>query len=138
VPVKAFIIAAAAANLRGQSWFDIGHLRGRHEVLRIKNILPLYQTVTIKRFAARVLKMNVSNTPKVKFHDRSASLDIRKHRYDWSRRRASECAHRRARRRARRHARTGRDAESFVGANNISSSTTITVPATPPGTASSA
>jgi uncharacterized protein len=78
VPVTTFVVAVAALIFIDKAWFDVGHLRDDTEVLRIKNILPLYQTVTIKRFAARVLKMKISNTPKVKVHDRSASLDYPK------------------------------------------------------------
>jgi uncharacterized protein len=55
--------------------FDICHLRDDEGIARLHTILPLYQSVTIKRFANRVLGMNVS--PKSGVHARKivGSLD---------------------------------------------------------------
>ncbi len=75
---KIFVVSVAGLILLDKAWFDVGHLRDDTETLRLKTILPLYQTVTIKRFAARVLGMRVSREPTVRFHDRSASLDYPK------------------------------------------------------------
>ncbi|HUJ10224.1 MAG TPA: sulfatase-like hydrolase/transferase [Verrucomicrobiae bacterium] len=42
--------------------FSIGDLRDNMEVMRLRNVLPLYQPVTFKRFASRVL--GVSTVPR--------------------------------------------------------------------------
>ena len=46
--------------------YDVGDLRDDSEVVRLRSLLPLYQTVTIKRFASRVLGMNVSPKPQLR------------------------------------------------------------------------
>jgi uncharacterized protein len=46
--------------------YDVGDLRDDLEVIRLRGLLPLYQTITVRRFANRVLGMNVSPKPHLK------------------------------------------------------------------------
>jgi membrane-anchored protein YejM (alkaline phosphatase superfamily) len=58
--------------------YDIGHLYDDHEIVRLRTILPLYQSVTIKRFANRVLGMNITPTSSVKMREGTGSLSYPK------------------------------------------------------------
>jgi membrane-anchored protein YejM (alkaline phosphatase superfamily) len=58
--------------------YDIGHLYDDHEIVRLHTILPLYQSVTIKRFANRVLHMNITPSSSVKMREGTGSLDYPK------------------------------------------------------------
>lgn len=78
--MKAFSVSAAAVAgliVLDKTLYDVGDLRQDTEVLRLRQLLPLYQTVTVKRFANRVLGMNISPNPKLKLHT-GGSLDYPK------------------------------------------------------------
>ena len=55
--------------------YDVGDLRDDPEVIRIRNVLPFYQTVTVKRFANRVLGLNVTPDTRWKLRKTSGALD---------------------------------------------------------------
>ena len=46
--------------------YDVGDLADDLEVVRLRGVLPLYQTVTMKRFARRFLGMNISPKAQLK------------------------------------------------------------------------
>jgi membrane-anchored protein YejM (alkaline phosphatase superfamily) len=78
---KGFVLwltAVASLILANMIAYDIGHLRDDEEILRLHTILPLYQSVTIKRFANRVLGMNISPTSGFRMHKVTGSLDYPK------------------------------------------------------------
>ena len=64
--------------LANMAAYDIGHLRDDEEIVRLHTILPLYQSVTIKRFANRVLGMNITPKAGVRVHKVTGSLDYPK------------------------------------------------------------
>ena len=61
-------LAVAALIVADKLVFDVGDLRSDVEIIRLKHLLPLYQTVTIKKFANRQLGLNISPTAQMKFH----------------------------------------------------------------------
>jgi len=70
--------AVALLIVMDKAVYDVGDFRGNVEILRVRNLLPLYQAVTIKRFANKVLGMNISPNRQLKFKSGSGSLDYPK------------------------------------------------------------
>jgi uncharacterized protein len=78
---KALAISCGAVVLLivlDKAVFDVGDFRGDVEILRLRNLLPLYQTLTVKRFANKVLGVNVSPSKRLKFKAGSGSFDYPK------------------------------------------------------------
>ena len=66
---RALIMSCSAVVLLialDKALYDVGDLRDDSEVIRLRNLLPVYQTVTMKRFASRVLGINVSPKAQLK------------------------------------------------------------------------
>ncbi len=66
---RAFITFGAAIALLvvlDKALYDVGDLADNLEVIRLRTMLPLYQTVTMKHFANRVLGMSVSPKARLK------------------------------------------------------------------------
>jgi len=63
--------------LADKAIYGIGDLRDNMEVVRLRSVLPLYPTLTFKRFAKRVLGMNVTPRPQLKLQT-SSSMDYPK------------------------------------------------------------
>lgn len=66
--------AVALLIVLDKAVYDVGDFRGNAEILRVKNLLPLYQTVTMKKFANKVLGFNISPDQRLKFKTGSGSL----------------------------------------------------------------
>lgn len=49
-----------------KAFYDVGDLADNLEVIRLRGLLPLYQTVTMKRFAHRALGMDISRRTQLK------------------------------------------------------------------------
>ncbi|MGA2222365.1 MAG: sulfatase-like hydrolase/transferase [Verrucomicrobiia bacterium] len=65
---RAFAFSCGAVVLlvfADKAVYDVGDLRDDMEVVRLRSLLPLYQTVTMKRFAHRVLGMDVTPKPRL-------------------------------------------------------------------------
>jgi uncharacterized protein len=74
-----FFAAVCSLLLLDKVVYDIGDLRNDTEIVRLRQLLPLYQTVTIKGFAIRRLGMKVAPRDTFKIGDASAgSLDYPK------------------------------------------------------------
>jgi membrane-anchored protein YejM (alkaline phosphatase superfamily) len=58
--------------------YDVGDFRNDVEILRVKNLLPLYQTITMKKFANKTLGFNISPGQRLKFKTGSGSLNYPK------------------------------------------------------------
>ena len=78
---RALLVSVTAVALLialDKALYDVGDLRDDLEVLRLRSLLPLYQTVTMKRFASHVLGISVSPKPQLKMKPAGGSLDYPK------------------------------------------------------------
>ena len=71
-------LAVAGLIALDKGFYDVGDLRQDVEVMRLRHLLPLYQTVTMKRFAHRVLGVDVSPKSTIHADLTGASLDYPK------------------------------------------------------------
>ena len=71
-------LAVAGLIVLDKVFYNVGDLRQDAEVARLRHLLPLYQTVTMKRFAHRVFGVDVAPRPTMRADARGASLDYPK------------------------------------------------------------
>jgi hypothetical protein len=71
-------LAFVALIVADKAVYDVGDLRSDTEIVRLRNLLPLYQTVTMKRFATRVLGLKIAPAPTLQLRGISGSLDYPK------------------------------------------------------------
>lgn len=68
---RAFAVSCAVVVLlifADKAIYGISDLRDNMEVTRLRSVLPLYQTVTFKRFANRVFRTDITPRPQLKMH----------------------------------------------------------------------
>ena len=73
--VALFCVGAFSLMFLDKAVYDIGDLRDDVEVIRLRQILPLYQTVTIHRLAARVFGLKTSPHRRLKMGVPSAEMN---------------------------------------------------------------
>jgi len=67
--------AVALLIVLDKAVYDVGDFRNNVEILRVKNLLPLYQTLTMKKFANKVLRVNISPDKRLRFKSGSGALN---------------------------------------------------------------